>query len=239
MSETNQETQAPMKRNRYEIIDIYRGVAVLLMIIFHFTYDLALFKYVPLTFKKHQDPFWWFLPRIIVFLFMVSMGMSMHLVHFPTIKWKVFSKRVGKLAFFAIIISVSTYYMFPKRWIYFGTLHSIAVCSFLVLPLLRLKYFNLIFGLGLFVHVIVTGKSVPWWILPHPAMDYIPPFPWIGAAALGVFMVKMDWHKWQVPNHILLRGIQYLGKHSLVIYLVHQPLLYGSVFLFYKLMSST
>ena len=239
MNEVTEPQSITAKKPRYEIIDIYRGIAVLLMIIFHFTYDLALFKYVPLTFKKHQDPFWWFLPRIIVFLFMISMGMSMHLVHYPKIKWKIFNKRVGKLAFFAVIISITTYYMFPKRWIYFGTLHSIAVCSLLILPLLRFKLFNLIFGLSLFIHVIWTGKSVPFWIMPHPAMDYIPPFPWIGAAAIGVFMVKMNWHKWPVPKHFLTRGIQYLGKHSLVIYLVHQPMMYGAVFLFYNLITST
>lgn len=235
----NQTTTAKGHSNRFAIIDIYRGTAVLLMIIFHFTYDLALFKFVALTFKKHQDPFWWFLPRIIVFLFMVSMGMSMHLVHFPKIQWRPFKKRLGKLVFFAAVISVSTYFMFPKRWIYFGTLHSIAVCSLLILPLLKYKFLNLALALVLFGHTIITGKSIPFWLMPHAAMDYIPPWPWIGAAALGVFFVKQNWHIWHVPQNFFTRFIQYLGKHSLLIYLLHQPLLYGTVFLFYKLSSSS
>lgn len=233
------EVEAAKSSVRYHSIDLYRGIAVVLMIIFHFTYDLALFKFISLTFKKHQDPFWWFLPRIIVFLFMLSMGMSMHLVHFPKIKWAPFRKRLLKLIIFALIISLTTYFIFPKRWIYFGTLHSIAVCSLLILPLLKFKYINLILALLLFGHTIITGKSIPFWMLPHAAMDYIPPWPWIGAASLGVFIVKMNWHTWQVPQNLLTRFIQYLGKHSLVIYLVHQPLLYGLTFLFYKLLSSS
>lgn len=225
-------------KRRYDIIDIYRGIAVFLMIIFHFTYDLAIFKYVALTFKKHQDPFWWFLPRIIVFLFMLSMGMSLHLVHFPQVKWKPFAKRLLKLLFFAIIISVTTYFLFPKRWIYFGTLHSIAVCSILAIPLLKAnKYFNLFLGIGLFSHAIITGKSIPFWMLPHPSMDYIPPFPWLGAVAFGVFLVKHELHTFDIPQNFITRILKYLGKYSLRIYLLHQPILYGLVYLFNRLTS--
>lgn len=226
------------EKKRYDIIDIYRGFAVFLMIIFHFTYDLAIFKYVALTFKKHQDPFWWFLPRIIVFLFMLSMGMSLYLVHYPQVKWKPFGKRLLKLLFFAIIISVTTYYLFPKRWIYFGTLHSIAVCSILAIPLLRAnKYFNLVLGLGLFSHAIITGKSIPFWMLPHASMDYIPPFPWLGAVAIGIFLVKHELHTFDIPQNFITRILKYLGKYSLRIYLLHQPILYGLVYLFNRLTS--
>ena len=64
-------------------LDQIRGLAVLFMLIFHFTYDLKLFGHVDVNF---QEGFWFFFPRLIVFMFLWSVGASLELVHGKGIK---------------------------------------------------------------------------------------------------------------------------------------------------------
>ena len=127
--------------NRFPFLDQIRGFAVLLMIIFHFFYDLRLFHFNQIDFKN--NPFWFGLPRFIVFLFMLSVGMSLALVHHRGIRWKKFLERWLILVFFAAMVTLSTYFLFPTRWVYFGTLHSIAVCSLLGLLFIDKPHFSI------------------------------------------------------------------------------------------------
>ncbi|MGB0454383.1 MAG: heparan-alpha-glucosaminide N-acetyltransferase [Bacteriovoracaceae bacterium] len=221
------ENQKP--KHRFPIVDQLRGFAVLLMIIFHFSYDLAIFKFINLTFKRSDSFLWWIFPRVIVFLFLLSVGISLYLGHHKKIRWSPFWKRWLKVTLGAVFISLSTYYMFPKRWVYFGTLHCISLCSILALGLLRFKFFNLFLFLALFIPVIGFEKTIPWFVLPHRSMDYIPLFPWIGVVALGIFLAKVDFHQLKTPDNSLTRSLSFLGKHSLLIYLVHQPILFSLV----------
>ena len=219
---------------RFPLIDYLRGLAVVLMIFFHFCYDLKLFDYVAIDFNK--DLFWYGLPRFIVFLFMLCVGMSLKLAHGAGIRWGIFGKRVGILAALALVVSLVTYFMFPTRWVYFGTLHCIALCSLLTLPFLPLPWPGFVFGLGMIIPSLFFKLNIPWFSLSHVSMDYIAPFPWLGVSFLGVWSVHMNFHSWRprVPKALQrgLNGLEFLGKKSLIIYMLHQPILYGVVFLF-------
>jgi len=223
-------------RPRYPLLDQIRGFAIVLMIIFHFSYDLAVFGHIQIEFQK--DPFWWGFPRLIVFLFLTAVGMSLRIVHIPEYKWKPFWKRWFKLAILAILISVSTYFAFPDRWIYFGTLHSIAVTSLMAIPLVRFPKVSGFLALAFLAPVVVFRWSLPWIELPHKSMDYIPAFPWVGVVFLGIFLHSVHFHKLKLPDIKLLRGLSWMGKHSLLIYMLHQPILYGAVMLVTKIMQS-
>jgi uncharacterized membrane protein len=206
------------------------------MIFFHFSFDLNLLGFIHIDII--HAPFWYFMPRLIVFLFFVAVGMSLTLVHQKKIRWQLFSKRFIKLTFFAGLISLVTYFTYPDNWIYFGTLHSIAIVSLMSLPFLKYPKTSLLIALSLFLPSMILNKNLPWFELPHPSFDYISPFPWVGACLIGVFLISKNMHKIYCNQQSkTIKSLNFLGQHSLVIYLIHQPILLGLLYgirLFYE-----
>ena len=228
------------QNSRFLLIDVLRGFTVVLMIIFHFSFDLNYFRVVIFDILPH--PFWYFFPRLIVFLFLFATGMSLKIAHSEKIHWKKFLKRLGVLIFWALVISVTTYFLFPDYWIYFGTLHAIAVVSVISLFFLNRPYLSLIVALLLFIPSIAFDFNLPWFQLSHPSWDYISPFPWMGASLLGIFAVHKGLHQKFFLSPVKLstpvRCLKFLGQHSLIIYLIHQPILFGLVALGTQLIHS-
>jgi len=229
-------------KNRYPLIDLIRGLAVILMIFFHFFYDLRAFGYNQINFQR--DIFWYLLPRLIVTLFLCAMGLSLPLVHLPTIQWRKFWPRFGKITLAALLISISTYILFPDRWIYFGTLHVIALCSIALLPLLAYPRVSLVLGLVILIPPLFLGLPLPWFKMQHHSMDYIPFLPWIGVPLLANYLFYKQIHQFNFmqgkishyPTLLkLAKKTLFLGRHSFLIYLIHQPILYGGVYLFSKI----
>jgi len=226
------------KKSRYPFLDFIRGVAVILMIIFHFSYDLNYFGAVSIDFL--EDPFWYWFPRIIVFLFLISVGISTAIVHKAGIRWRLVKKRSLKLGILALIISFTTYIIFPKNWIYFGTLHcilasSLAALIFVYKPKLALL-FSLIILISNTVFRVIWGHysvlSLSDW-LNVKSLDYIPFYPWFGVVLLGIYLESLRFHQYRA--FAWPKSITFLGKHSLVIYLIHQPILFGSCYLARKI----
>jgi uncharacterized membrane protein len=227
-----------MISQRFKILDQIRGLAVLLMIFFHFCYDLSVFHFVKIDFSR-DSAFWWGLPRVIVFLFFFSMGASLTVAHSQSILWRKFLVREAKLLFFALLISLGTFFFFRERWVYFGTLHSILISSFFVLPFVRLKWSNFIVGGLIFLVPIMTSFKYPWFIMEHSSMDYIPPFPWVGVALMGMaFQNSSNPAKlWIIPENKGGKVLEFCGKNALSIYVLHQPILFALVWSTYKLLS--
>ena len=220
-------------KSRFPIVDFIRGFTIILMIFFHFSFDLNYFQFINVDILRGH--FWYFLPRLIVFLFFFAVGMSLKIAHPTQIHWPNFNKRLGKLLFFSLLISIVTRIIFPENWIYFGTLHSIALCSILVLPFLNFPKTALITALALFIPSMIWDYNLPFIELPIQSFDYISPFPWVGAPLLGIFAVDHGFHRINIPENIFFKSLNYLGKHSLIIYLLHQPLLFGLVALIFKI----
>jgi uncharacterized membrane protein len=215
--------------SRSRVIDAIRGFTIILMIFFHFSFDLFNFGFIKVDII--HDRFWYLLPRIIVFLFLFAVGMSLSVAHNQRINWASFQKRLIKIVFFSLLISLVTYFLFPENWIYFGTLHAIALISVLSLPFLKKPNLSLALALGLFLPSIFFDINIPWFELPHQSWDYIAPFPWLGASLLGIFAAHKGLHQFDLPPNKAVRSLNFLGRHSLFIYLTHQPILFGSVYL--------
>ncbi len=212
-----------------------RFTAIVLMVIFHMAFDLDQFKFLDIDFNN--DQFWYWLPRFIVLLFMLCVGFGLKISHTNSLHWSKIQKRFFKIFIPAIIISIYTYYAFPKNWIYFGTLHCIAFASVLALPFLNRPKTSLIIGvifnLSYWIldikHVPLISKSLN--IVP---MDYVPLYPWFGVVLIGIYL-------WHIGGHKILLAhsphpfIVYCSKYSLYIYLIHQPVIYGLVLLASKL----
>ncbi len=219
--------------SRFDIIDQVRGIAVILMVFFHTSYDLTAFGYLNIDFS--EDKFWYFLPRLIVFLFLFCVGASLSLAHIPQIKWKKYWPRLLKITLFALSVSVTTYLMFPSAWVFFGTLHCIALTSLMALPFLKLPKTALVIALALFIPSIFFNYNLPWFTMGHKSMDYIAPFPWFGAVCLGIFAFHYNFHKINAGRILGKKYLSLLGIHALWIYILHQPIIYGIVFGFYTI----
>jgi len=218
---------------RIDWIDHCRALAVMWMIIFHFTYDLRIFGLPSIS--THAQWYWHGFPTLIVATFMFSMGLSLD---FAKTHGKLggarFWKRWLKIAVGAGLVSFGTWLTFPERWVYFGTLHSIAACSLLVWPFLNRPRLSLLVAL-IILSAELSGFTVPWFKLSHPSMDYIPPFPWVSYALLGVAFRNSLSKTPAFQNWPKIRFLSLLGRHSLKIYLLHQPTLIFIVWCLSKL----
>lgn len=223
-------TLSPNNSPRFHLLDQLRGIAVVLMVIFHSCYDLNFFGFYEMNYPN--NPYWYALPRIIVFLFLICVGMGLFEAHVPKLKLYKFVIRFLKIAAWAAVVSLATYFLFPDRWIYFGTLHCIAIASIVSLPFLRFPIAGGIIGFILIVSDFIFNYHLPWIDLSHPSMDYIPLFPWWGFTLIGIFIASKGWHRLKVPAFFPL---EWLGKHALAIYIIHQPVLFGLTYFIYRL----
>lgn len=213
---------------RANYLDSLRGLAVLWMIIFHASYDLQLFGFVDWDFSQG---FWFAFPRVIAFTFLFCVGASTNYTHHPEIRWTFLGRRSFKLGLAALIISISTYYLFPTQWIFFGTLHCILIGSILAAMLVNHRRISWIILSLILLGQYILGFDIKWVssILKKPSMDFIPIYPWFWAILLGMligpYLSKMRGLN-SLPTIPFLNS---LGRHSLIIYLLHQPILYLSI----------
>lgn len=211
--------------NRFFFLDQLRGLAVVWMVIFHFTYDLKVLGFIQLDMSSG---FWYAFPRVIAFTFLFCVGFSSYFVHKKAVRWDFVRKRSLVLGVSALVISVSTYIMFPSQWIFLGTLHCIFLGSILVAPLVR--YPRLSWGLMFVILFLqyVLDYDIKWVssLFNRPSMDFIPIYPWFWAILLGLnlapYLSRRDY-----LNRFKIPGFHFLGTHSLKIYLLHQPLIFG------------
>lgn len=224
------ELEGKDRKPRYLMIDVTRGFAVVLMIIFHAAFDLNTFGFVSIDFFKNA--FWFDFPRFIVTLFLICVGVSLALVHKEGTKWVVIRKRFYKIGGWALVISAVTYLLFPKHFVYFGILHFIAVASVIGVFFVRLPRVSLLIGLLLVISNVIfqpTLLPLSQWIGVSP-MDYIPLYPYFGIVLGGIFLESVNFHKIPIKRSFMTRPLEVMGQHSLKIYILHHPIIYGIVF---------
>ena len=224
---------------RIAAIDALRGIAIVAMVAYHFSFDLALFRFVRFDFER--DPLWVVARAAILGTFMLLVGVSLVLAYRqrvpPARRWR----RIAVIAACALLVSAASYAMFPRTWISFGVLHAIAVSSVLAWPLVERP--RLALGLGIAVLVATAAFThpafdSPWlrWIgfatRPPPTEDYVPLFPWLGVTLAGIAAGDAITRGSFGPVGHLARApeaLRWLGRHSLAVYLIHQPVLIGAL----------
>lgn len=215
-------------------LDALRGLAVIWMIIFHTAYDLRLFRYNDLDFSHG---FWYAFPRVIAFTFLFCVGVSLNFGHGKKINWESLKKRSLKLGGAALIVSLGTYLVFPAQWIYFGTLHCIFTGSILGALLVNRRKLAGTLLMTILVLQYILDYDIQWVssILQKPSMDFIPIYPWFWAILLGImtgpYLSRSSFLTGIKPG----RFLSFLGQHSLKIYLLHQPLIFGLIWAFSRL----
>ena len=234
---------ASVHYNRSAILDALRGFAVVLMVIFHFCYDLTLFDLASIPI--YQDARWIAFRYIIVSLFLGAMGASLYLHMRKGMNWHSYWRRLVILALSAGAITFITFFALKEKYIFFGILHLIILSSLLGLFFVRFFWLNLLFGtlilwIGFGYSNAFFNQTWLLWLglrtLSTGAADYTPVFPWFGAVLIGMFMTRLLGNRlFHSAKH--LDQLIFLGRHSLIIYLLHQPVLWGLLAIYIQLVA--
>jgi uncharacterized membrane protein len=238
-----------MATHRIPLIDQLRGFALAAMVTYHFTWDLEFFRYVdPGT--ATAGPMKWY-ARAIASSFLILAGVSLILAHGQGIKLRTFGKRFAMVAGAAALISIGTYFAMGRGFIFFGILHQIAFGSLIALLFLRVPLLITLLAAAAMIAAPIYLRSAffdaPfwWWLglssIDPPSNDYVPVLPWTGMILVGIAMAKFALERGWIdplarntssPQSGLGHWIGFAGRNSLIIYLVHQPILIGSLYLF-------
>lgn len=230
-----------MVAQRYLAVDLARTAALAGMVAFHFTYDLDAFGWIPPG--TAVSGWFWYLARIVAGSFIYLAGLSLWLAHGRGIRWRAFWQRLARIGAAAALVSGITHFALPGLTIFYGVLHSIAVSSLVGLLFLRLPaMLTLAVAAGVFALPylwadLAFGGALSWTglspVRPMTA-DFEPFFPWfapfLAGLATGRLLSHFDlWRHLALPDTPLLRRLAWPGRHSLAIYLIHQPVLIGLV----------
>jgi uncharacterized membrane protein len=216
-------------------LDALRGLAIVAMVAYHFCFDLRFFGITRSDFEN--DPRWLAARTLILSAFLLIAGISAVLAQrqpLPAARWM---RHVAIIAGAALLVSIASYLVFPQSFIWFGVLHAIAASLVVARPLVaRPRAAALVGALVITAGVVISSPAfdnryLGWLgLMTHKPVteDYVPLFPWTGVLLLGIavgqLLVRANFAP-LAPLSRLPAALQWLGRHSLVVYLAHQPLL--------------
>ena len=241
-------------KRRMALLDTLRGLAVVIMIIFHLEYDLVFMfgaSWLADSFYTQSDYSW-----IATSLFVFLAGITVRFSREP-------ARHGAKILVIAAGFTLATAFIFPGSAIYFGVLHLIA-CGMLVYSLVYKAAYKMPWWLGLllcaalfafsfnissgylgfeFLRLDLPGALTSNNLL-YPfgfirsgfsSVDYLPLLPWLFMFFCGVFAGgpitrnKMP----ELFYRDICPPLTWLGRHSLIIYIVHQPIIYALLYIIY------
>lgn len=229
-----------MNKKRYAFIDTWRGLVIVMMVIYHLLYDMKFMFNYKLEFFTIES--WYFFQQFICWSFIFLAGFSTNLSRNPR-------KNGIKVFVAALLLSLITYFVVPDFMIKFGVLHLIGLSIILVSFFSKgEKSFSLVKGIlafGLFFFIWKHGLryfsfygplAEKGFLFPlgfpgpnFSSSDYFPLLPWFFLFLAGYYVGNYNKYKMNFLSNINLsiRPLEFLGKRSLAIYMVHQVLIYG------------
>jgi uncharacterized membrane protein len=230
---------------RIAAVDVARGLALVGMVAYHLTWDLAHFGFVSasLPFTSGMRA----LSHGVASVFLALVGVSLALAHSHGLRASAFARRLAIVAGAALLVTVASLFVDRDEPIYFGILHCIAVASLVAAPFVGAPVWAALAAgaLALAAPLAVSSESfnspaLIWLGLGTVApstLDWRPLLPWAGVVLIGLALARLALPRfvrsrlapWR-PAGIAGRALGFAGRHSLAIYLTHQPILFAALF---------
>jgi len=244
--------------NRFIEIDLIRGLAITLMVFGHILWDLDYFNLVSMNNMIYSS-----LQKIVPPLFFIIVGVGL-IVSKKKAELKTKEEenkyytgliiRGLKIFNLGMILTVISMIFFPDRVIMFGVLHCIGITIILSVPFLKYRNYNFLFGMLIlfawtifgqlhienptYFHLALGLHQANFWRF---TIDYFPLIPWFGVTLLGItigdWLYCGDRRMFRMPDlskYKPAKIFSWIGQHSLSIYLLHQPVIAGVLYLFIK-----
>ena len=240
---------------RFIEIDMLRGLAIILMIFGHIIWDLDYFGLIPINNLIYS-----FLQKTVppLFFLLVGIGLIVSKKKIDNISFKgekEYYKRIFvrglKVFILGMVLTIFSFIFIAGKPVFFGVLHCIGLSIIISVPFLKYKKFTLLFGIflifsGLFAsqfnfenptmfHLVIGLHQADVW---RYTVDYFPLLPWFGVTLLGIaigdFLYIGDKRRFRIPDISRYRPaklFQWAGQHSLGLYLIHQPIIAGTLLL--------
>jgi len=214
-------------------------MALIGMVAFHLTFDLGFFGFIPPN--TVMEPFWMVFARLVAGSFVGLAGVSLVLAHGREVRWRAFRAGTLRVALAALLVSAATLVAIPQGWVFFGILHMIALGRVLGLPFLRAPVWVLVLA-GVTIWAapylwqspVFDSRALAWigFAVAQPlSMDLEPVFPWFGPFLLGMAVARLGLLPTRGIPGAAGHALAWAGRHSLAIYLIHQPVLLGTLWL--------
>ncbi|MBN1494975.1 DUF1624 domain-containing protein [Candidatus Peregrinibacteria bacterium] len=218
------------------------------MIIYHIFFDLGYLGYMPGILGN------WTLTiigRSAFVIFLVVCGVSLSLSRSRIVSqgqkllFIKYLKRGFFIFFLGLLITLATKIYIGQGYVIFGILHLIGLSVIISYPFLKFTFINIIIGAVFLIFgffLLTFSFHIPWflWLGFKPegfyTLDYFPVFPYFGFVLIGIgagnILYKNFRRRFSLPDHakfLLIKAIEFLGRNSLYIYLVHQPVIIGVI----------
>lgn len=244
-----------MQNTRIGWIDDLRGFSLCAMILYHAVFNLTdiLFVSAPWLSRLMDSTVVETLQTLFVLIFLLLAGICTKLTRNAFLRaFKVFAG--------ALLVTAVTYFAVPENVILWGILHLMAFSMFFyaifgkllmrIPPLLGFLFCLLLFIITFslpagFLGIANLQISLPASLYKNDmrlilgfaapsfqSYDYVPVFPYIFMFLCGSFLSRLSLPKWKSHS----RFFSYVGRHSLFVYLFHQPVLWGMIWIIERCM---
>jgi uncharacterized membrane protein len=233
-------------KSRFWELDLLRGIAIILMIILHLAYDLYYFEVSELNIYESYL-IYFVISGFSLFYLLVGISLTLsyskmklnHKSDKDVIKTNL--SRGLQIFCWGLLITCITYIFMRDGFVLFGALHLIGLSIIIAYPFLKQTRWNIIFGAVIIsIGLVLRGFrfDFPWlvWLglRPHGfyTVDYFPLLPYFGIVLIGIALGNIFYQNYKrrfylvdLSKYQTVRFFGFLGRHSLLIYLVHQPIL--------------
>lgn len=236
------------KSKRLWELDALRGVAIFLMVVFHFVFDLRVF----FGFEEisYLEGFWYYEGRVAAITFIMLVGVVSSLIHQREeheVALQKNSYRGLRLIGLGLIITLVTFVLMRDNTIWFGILHFLGLSILISIPMCKYRWTNVLLAIILFagyfpIRNLYTDSytGLIFGIMPanFASYDHYALIPWLGYVLIGIALGNWIYADGKAfikreptaPEKALAK----IGKYSLWIYLIHQPILLGIMWLYFQ-----